>query len=482
MDNAHGIAPEDLLTHLDWLSALARQLVLDQERAKDLVQDACLVALRKHPRDASGLRGWLAQVLRNLHRQRARSEDRARAYEQSVARLDVADATGKAVERVALQRELARHVLELEEPGRTVILLRFYTGLPPSEIADKLGVSVPVVNGRLHRALARLRDRLGSEAKWDLAAWSTLLMDPVTGAPQGALSSVTSPGAWVMAASSGVSSAVKLGVGVAVVLALGVTAWLALPTAKTAAQDAMPSATKGTQIEATPAQIDHGEQERVPVAQQAHAISASTDPGAEAKQEVDFSALGGQAPDAFLDSLAMSFLTETPDLKRLDQGMRYIAQHASIDESSVTRDEWKVEGKLVIANADIDATFAITPDEYRITLNPYPRKVLPYPFEKRDFTVLLSEKKGYPVNSAVLFWPDFKLESSGGFRLEREMITGWGAFIGQRGTNAQPMSLKIASNGRWELGPGSMPRIQDNEATDASAYAPLLKLLQPYAQ
>src|SRR5688572_13594521 len=175
MDNADGIAPEDLLSHLDWLGALARQLVLDPDSAKDLVQDACLVALRKRPNDASGLRGWLAQVLRNLHRQHARSEDRARARDASIARLDVAEATDQAVERVALQRELARLVLELEESGRTVILLRFYTGLPPSEIADRLGVSVPVINGRLHRALARLRERLGSDAKWDLAAWSTSL-------------------------------------------------------------------------------------------------------------------------------------------------------------------------------------------------------------------------------------------------------------------------------------------------------------------
>jgi hypothetical protein len=287
-----------------------------------------------------------------------------------------------------------------------------------------------------------------------------------------------------MAASSGVSSAVKLGVGVAFVLALGVSAWLALPSAKTAAQDAMPSATKGTQFEATAAKSDHSEQERMAVIPQAHANSASTDSGSEAREVADLSALGGEAPDAFLDSLALSFLTETPDLKRLDQGMRFIARHASIDESSVTRDEasGKVEGKLVIANADIDAKFAVTHDEYRITLIPYPRKVLPYPYEKRDFTILLGDGGAKSTFSGVQFWPDFKVESSGDFRLEREMITGWGAFISKRGTNAQPMSLKIASNGRWEIGPGSMPRIQDNEATDASAYAPLLKLLQPYAQ
>ena len=58
----------------------------------------------------------------------------------------------------------------------------------------------------------------------------------------------------------------------------------------------------------------------------------------------------------------------------------------------------------------------------------------------------------------------------------------WGAFISQRGTSAQPMSLKLADNGERQIGQGSMPRIQDKDATDTSAYAPFLKLLQPYAQ
>src|SRR5262245_49404954 len=123
MDKAQGIDAEDLLTHLDWLGALARHLVSDQEKAKDLVQDTCLVALNKRPSDPTGLRGWLARVITNLQRQRVRSEERARTREASQAQLDLSEATDQAAERVAIQRELARLVLELEEPGRTVVLL-----------------------------------------------------------------------------------------------------------------------------------------------------------------------------------------------------------------------------------------------------------------------------------------------------------------------------------------------------------------------
>lgn len=244
MDKAQGIDTEDLLSHLDWLSALARHLVSDQERAKDLVQDACLIALRKRPTDRTGLRGWLVQVIRNLHRQHARSEKRGRAREAFRAQLDISEATDQVAERVALQRELARLVLELEEPDRTVVLLRFYSGLPPREIADRLGVSVPVVNGRLQRALSRLRIRLGTESKWDLSALGLLLLDPFAPTASVGLASYLPIGAWTMAAGTAGSNAIKIGVCAGLVLAVGVSAWLAWPNRPAGQISAVPASSQ----------------------------------------------------------------------------------------------------------------------------------------------------------------------------------------------------------------------------------------------
>jgi RNA polymerase sigma factor (sigma-70 family) len=240
MDDTRGIDAEDLLTHLDWLGALARHLVLDPDRAKDLVQDTCVVALRKSPPDPSGLRAWLSQVLRNLQRQHVRSEERARTREASAARPSATDATSEIAERVALQRELARLVLELEEPGRAVILLRYYSGLPPREIAERLGVSVAVVNGRLQRALARLRTRLGDEPHWSLAALGALLLAPPTHPAPAGLAKILPIGAWTVAAGTAASTAIKLGIGVVLILALGVSAWLVLPAAKPNLANAVP--------------------------------------------------------------------------------------------------------------------------------------------------------------------------------------------------------------------------------------------------
>jgi RNA polymerase sigma factor (sigma-70 family) len=241
MDKVPGIEAEDLLTHLDWLGALARQLVGDQDRAKDLVQDACLVALQRRPADPEGVRGWLAQILRNLHRQGVRTQGRARTRDSLHAQVELSEATDRIAERVALQRELARFVLELEEPGRTVILLRFYSSLPPREIASRLGVSVSVVHGRLHRALARLRERLGSESKWTMPALAALLLDPFAKLAVEGQTRLVPLGALTMAVGAGVSSGLKLAAAAALVLLLGLSAWLNLPVAPSAPSDAQPN-------------------------------------------------------------------------------------------------------------------------------------------------------------------------------------------------------------------------------------------------
>ncbi|MFO0984850.1 MAG: sigma factor [Planctomycetota bacterium] len=60
---------ETLLTHTPWLCALARGLLLDPERADDVVQQTWLVALERPPRTAHNLRAWLGAVARNVVRQ-----------------------------------------------------------------------------------------------------------------------------------------------------------------------------------------------------------------------------------------------------------------------------------------------------------------------------------------------------------------------------------------------------------------------------
>ena len=75
----HGSAsmnPQILLTHGDFVRALARSLV-DADGAEDVAQDTWVAAWLHAPR-AAGLRSWLGKVAFNFARQRARGERGAR--------------------------------------------------------------------------------------------------------------------------------------------------------------------------------------------------------------------------------------------------------------------------------------------------------------------------------------------------------------------------------------------------------------------
>lgn len=67
----------------------------------------------------------------------------------------------------------------LREPYRSVIVMRHYEGLPPREIAARLGVPVKTVKTRLERGHAELRDRLGKyEGVGSFAALFAFLREP----------------------------------------------------------------------------------------------------------------------------------------------------------------------------------------------------------------------------------------------------------------------------------------------------------------
>ncbi len=165
---SHGV----LLQQVSWIRRLARELVADRDLAEDLVQETCVAALEHSPRDGSQLRRWLASILRNALRQHVRGQGRRVAREQGSARDEGLESTAELVERVALQRVLVGAVLELEEPYRSTVLLRFFEELPPREIARRTSVPVATVHSRLQRALARLRARLDGEQR----AWAVLFL------------------------------------------------------------------------------------------------------------------------------------------------------------------------------------------------------------------------------------------------------------------------------------------------------------------
>jgi RNA polymerase sigma-70 factor (ECF subfamily) len=170
---------DELLSHSRWVRKLARELVVDEHRADDVVQATWMAALTRPPADSSNLRGWLSRVVRNFAHEFGRSEGRRHQREREVARPEALPSMAEATERAQTQRDLVDHLLKLDEPFRSVLLLRYFDDLPPRKIAERLGVPVATVRSRQARGLERLRRSLqgekGDDEKW-LGALSLLAL------------------------------------------------------------------------------------------------------------------------------------------------------------------------------------------------------------------------------------------------------------------------------------------------------------------
>lgn len=206
------LSPEEMLQHSEWMYALAVSLVGDRALADDIVQGAWTAAVESPPRNRLALGGWLRTVVRNLATMAHRQESRRRRRETAVARPERQDSsTDELVERAELRRSLVEAVLSLREPYRSTVILRFFEGASPQEIADRDGVPRKTVFTRLRRAMEQLRAKLSAQhggeesLRTALIPWLTAPVAlPGVGAIPGA-----APGTWTGAKSASASSAIQ---------------------------------------------------------------------------------------------------------------------------------------------------------------------------------------------------------------------------------------------------------------------------------
>ena len=188
MDSHRAIRQDELLQQMGWVQALARSLVRDPDVAEDVAQQTWLTALERPPRTAHtgpSLRAWLAAVTRTAARQSVRSANRRTAREQRVAEAGPTE-EAPALDVVAkgeIQRDLVDRVLELDEPYRSTVLLRYLDGLTGPEIAERTGVGHAAVRKRLSRGLAMLRVRLDTEHEGDCRPWLAAFLAPALPMP-----------------------------------------------------------------------------------------------------------------------------------------------------------------------------------------------------------------------------------------------------------------------------------------------------------
>jgi RNA polymerase sigma-70 factor (ECF subfamily) len=159
---------EAVMPHLDAAFNYARWLTRSDADAEDVVQDACLRALRflSSLRDGDA-RPWLFAIVRNswyshVSRRAAMALSGALDYQDNRA-----DEALDPEQRLLQQDDVGRVRAALERlPAefREVILLRDIEGLAYKEIADVIGVPIGTVMSRISRGRERLLAALRTPA------------------------------------------------------------------------------------------------------------------------------------------------------------------------------------------------------------------------------------------------------------------------------------------------------------------------------
>lgn len=143
------------------LVAIADSVLLDHHLAEDAAQETLAAACRELDRLKAPERfgPWLASICRNVARDMRRdSQKQRRCVERSLA----GDGPGEPddyclgepddEQRAVLAAALAR----LPEPLREVLFLRFYNEMSYRQVAQVLGATEQVIDGRIRRAKKKL--------------------------------------------------------------------------------------------------------------------------------------------------------------------------------------------------------------------------------------------------------------------------------------------------------------------------------------
>ena len=149
---------------------LARRMLGNDADAEDVTQDVLLQVVRKLDtfRGESAFPTWLHRVTVNAalsHRRRQAVRDERRHSldeqgEEAAATATHSPSPDDLLVDHETQQLIDRAIDSLPEAYRVVFLLADVEGLPNAVIADRLGMSLPAVKSRLHRARALLRDAL----------------------------------------------------------------------------------------------------------------------------------------------------------------------------------------------------------------------------------------------------------------------------------------------------------------------------------
>jgi RNA polymerase sigma-70 factor (ECF subfamily) len=162
--------------HKDRLYGLALRMTRSEADAAEIVQDTFLAAYQNLTRfrGEAAFGSWVHRIAANNALMRLRHQRVVEAATEellapeftergSLAEVPEVDWSRRADEKV-LDEELGRAIRQgtdaLPEGYREVFLLKDVEGMSYEEIAEMMGISVPAVKSRLHRARLALREKI----------------------------------------------------------------------------------------------------------------------------------------------------------------------------------------------------------------------------------------------------------------------------------------------------------------------------------
>ncbi len=170
--NKQEVFDKEFMPHIDAMYNFAYRLTLDEDDAKDLVQETYMKAFRfiKSFEAGTNAKAWLFRILKNsfINNYRKASKQPNKVDYQEVEtyynsdKVDANYTTDLRVETVQhmIGDEITNALNSLAVDFRTVIILCDLEGFTYEEMAKILDIPIGTVRSRLHRARNLLKEKL----------------------------------------------------------------------------------------------------------------------------------------------------------------------------------------------------------------------------------------------------------------------------------------------------------------------------------